>query len=155
MGKKGSAINETIIANTLLAIFERLDDIEKIMVIIAKNSAPATVPDAVLREKLSRLTVKRHAVLTATLGKVSYQEIAKVMGCDESTVKLHLKAALDILGITSRSLLLASWPDLLNSIPDQEYEHRFGIDKRWWLTQKPALMAVLRATKPANNQHTT
>lgn len=105
-------------------------------------------------EKLEKLTLKRHAVRTATLGGQSYHAIAKAMGCDQSTVKLHLKAALNILGVRSRAILLAMQPGLLDFIDDAHYEGRFGLGKRWWLTEKPSLMAVLPATKPPKNQHT-
>jgi DNA-binding CsgD family transcriptional regulator len=132
---------------------EQLTRIEKIVSQpsgkIVKNSA-----EAVLRERLDRLTIKRHAVLTATLGSVSYQEIAKIMGCDLTTVKLHLKSAMTILDIPSRSILLANHLNILDSVPDKEYLVRYGLSKRWWMENNKDLMAVLAATKPPNNQHT-
>lgn len=153
----------TVIANALVAILERLDALEKATNILAgqhldqQPRPPAvtspSVEQAVLLERLEKLTLKRHAVLTATLGGQSYQAIAKAMGCDLTTVKLHLKAALDVLGIRNRSFLLVSWINLLDFISDAEYEARYGIGKHWWLEEKPELMVVLRATKPANNQH--
>lgn len=159
-----SPFTDVIIANSLVAIFDRLCAIEKATNILAgahlaqMNTPPATgapsVQEAVLLQKLGRLTLKRHAVLTATLGNQSYQSIAKAMQCDVSTVKLHLKAALDTLGIKDRSMLLASHPNILDFMSDADYEMRYGVGKRWWLTQKPPLMAVLRTTKPARNQHT-
>ena len=115
---------------------------------VAKTSA-----EAVLREKLDRLTIKRHAVLTASLGDVSYQEIAKLMECDITTVKLHLKAALNILGIQTRSILLADHKKILDSIADKEYQARYGINKRWWLEKNDDLMSVLTSTKPTANQY--
>lgn len=152
-----------MIANALVAILERLDALEKATNILAgqhldqQPRPPAvtspSVEQAVLLERLEKLTLKRHAVLTATLGGQSYQAIAKAMGCDLTTVKLHLKAALDVLGIRNRSFLLVSWINLLDFISDAEYEARYGIGKHWWLEEKPELMVVLRATKPANNQH--
>lgn len=120
---------------------------------IAQGAGAAQGSPSVIKEKLSRLTVKRHAVLTASLGGVGYQEIAKIMECDVSTVKLHLKAALTMLEIPSREVLLISHKNMLDSIKDKEYETTFGIGKRWWLEQKPDLMGVLRTTKPSNNQY--
>jgi DNA-binding NarL/FixJ family response regulator len=159
-----SHITEVVIANALAAIFERLDGLEKATNIlagqyIAQNqtppvSPPPSVSEAVLLQKLERLTLKRHAVLTATLGGQSYQAIAKAMDCDLTTVKLHLKAVLNILGLRDRSTLLAKAPDMLDFIADKVYEERYGISKRWWLEINDQLMTVLRATKPANNQHT-
>lgn len=152
--KSKSPFNETVVANSLVAIFERLDDLEKAIASIPSNRTQGALVDALLRERLERLTIKRHAVLLATLGGVSYKDIAGYMACDITTVKLHLKAALTILGIQSRAFLLAVCGDMLDSITDREYEQRYGLSKRWWLDQQPALMGVLRATKPAKNQHT-
>jgi len=75
------------------------------------------------------------------------------MECDVSTVKLHLKATLELLQVRSRAILLVASPGLLSSISEAEYEKRYGVSKRWWLEEKPELMAVLRATKAAHNQH--
>jgi DNA-binding NarL/FixJ family response regulator len=159
-----SHINETVIANALVAIFERLDALEKATNVLAgqhvaqqpKPPANATprVEQAVLLQKLEKLTFKRHAVLTATLGGQSYQAIAKAMGCNLTTVKLHLKAALNILGLRDRSTLLAKASTMLDFIHDSDYEARYGIGKRWWLEDNDQLMAVLMAKKPAGNQHT-
>jgi len=99
------------------------------------------------------VTIKRHAVLTATLGGLSYKRIATLMGCDVTTVKLHLKATLELLLAPTRALLLVSSPGLLSFVSDGECESRYGVSKRWWLEDKPELMAVLKAKKPANNQH--
>jgi DNA-binding NarL/FixJ family response regulator len=143
------------IENTLALIWKRLESLEKGAAVPAQpRKATLAVQQAVLREKLAKLTVKRHAVLTATLGGVSYQDLAKWMECDETTVKLHLRNALQLLGIENRSVLRASYSKMLDRIPDPEYEARYAVGKRWWLEQKPARMSVLRATKPAKNQHT-
>lgn len=158
-----SPINEAVIANALLAILERLDNLEKATNVLAgihmknaisQSSLVRSTEQALLIHWLEKLTLKRHAVLTATLGGQSYQAIAKAMECDVTTVKLHLKAALDVLGVRNRSMLMANSPSLLDFITDEEYESRYGMGKTWWLVEKPELMAVLRATKPANNQHT-
>lgn len=132
---------------------EQLNRIEK-SVSQPSGKVAKTSAEAVLRERLDRLTIKRHAVLTAMLGGVSYQELSKLMGCDLTTVKLHLKAALTILEIPSRSVLFASHIHILDAIPDKEYVSRYGISKRWWLEENKELMAVLSTVKPANNQHT-
>lgn len=140
------------ITKTLQEILEKVTAIEA--AVIASPKASKTSADAVLREKLDRLTLKRHAVLTATIGDVGYAEIAKTMECDQTTVKIHLKGALQLLGIPSRSILLAQHKKLLDVIPDKEYEVRYGIGKRWWLERSTELMNVLTATKAGVNQHT-
>lgn len=110
----------------------------------------------VLLVKLDQLTLKRHAVLTATLGDRGYDQIAEDMKCSSTTIKLHLKSAMDVLGIPNRSALLATHKSLLSKIPDQLYKSRYNISKTWWMEQSAehdALMKVLTHTKPVNNQH--
>lgn len=109
----------------------------------------------VLHAKLQRLTIKRHAVLTASLGGVGYQELANIVGWDVTTVKLQLRAALQILGITNRQTLLVQHRRLLDAIPDKDYVARYGVSKRWWLEQTGDLMDVLRSTKAAANQYSS
>lgn len=105
--------------------------------------------------KLSKLTLKRHATLTATLGGLSYEQIAQLMGCDVSTVKVHLRNALLILGIASRSILLSSHRDMLDFLDDAQYKATFGLGKRWWLDQDPAVIATLQVKRRFANQHST
>lgn len=143
---------------TLALILARLEAIEGSLAMAPALQAPpaasAAATDTVLLLRLDRLTLKRHAVLTATLGKVGYQELADIMDCDPTTVKLHLKGAMNLLDIPNRSSLLANHPHILAAIPDRIYEGRYGLAKRWWLSPSPELMAVLQATKGASNQHT-
>lgn len=152
--KAKSPFTETVIASSLVAIFERLGDVEKAILALSKVPRSKIVSDAVLLERLARLTLKRHAVLTATLGGLSYQEIAKLMACDVSTIKLHLKAALQILRLKDRAFLLAAHSNLLQTLSDKEYLRRYGLSKTWWLESSPSIMTVLQATKPAKNQYT-
>lgn len=107
----------------------------------------------ILHAKLQKLTIKRHAVLTATLGGVGYQELAAITGWDVTTVKLQLRAALQILGIANRQTLLVQHRRLLDAVTDKDYITRYGVSKRWWLEQPADLMDVLRSTKPTANQH--
>jgi len=131
-----------------------LATVKRIESTLNSGSHAASSETDVLRERLMHLTIKRHAVLTATLGGVSYSAIARMMQCDETTVKLHLKAAMTALGVQNRSLLLVSHKAMLDEIPDKEYASRYGLSKTWWLEQKPDLMDVLKASKGTSNQHT-
>ena len=142
------------VEKTLAIILARLDKLEKAATPKPSPKATLAAEQVILRETLAKLTVKRHAVLTATLAGVSYQDLAEWMDCDVTTVKLQLRAALQILGIPSRSVLLTSHSTMLDQIPDADYEARYAVGKHWWLEKKPALMKVLRTTKPAKNQYT-
>lgn len=146
----------------MLKILDKLSSIEKLMSLNTQLTGQAAITAAAgvqgqssgeLKERLKRLTIKRHAVLTASLGDVSYQKIAELMKCDDTTVKLHLKSALNILDIESRSILLTNHKHMLDAISDKEYERLFGISKRWWLELKPDLMAVIATTKTTGNQY--
>jgi DNA-binding CsgD family transcriptional regulator len=94
--------------------------------------------------RLSRLTKKQHAVVLASIGGLSYQEIAAIMQADESTVKLHLKAALVHLGVESRAHLISTLKEQLLLVPNEEYVAKYGVPHSWW--EKPAgdLLAELR-----------
>ena len=148
-------------ADQLTAILSKLEALEAHLQRIeqavppfkADTSSTFSADEAVLIERLDRLTLKRHAVLTATLGGVSYDSLAAIMKCSSTTVKLQLKGALETLGIAGRSSLLASHRQLLKPIPDHMYLSRYGIHKRWWLEENKDLMDVLTTTKPTNNQH--
>ena len=152
--KRNAALNETIIANALVSILERIIEIEKAIVKLAQPASVESTQQTIIKEKLDRLTLKRHAVLTATLGGLSYKAIAALMECDVTTVKLHLKATLDLLQFRTRALLLVSSPSIVSFISDAEYEQRYGVSKCWWLEKKPELLVALRPSKASNNQHT-
>lgn len=142
-------------AAAIQSLLERVERLEK--AIQSGELVRPVIPDAeqaITLVRLERLTLKRHAVLTAALGGVGYASLAGLMQCDETTVKLHLKGALKILEIPTRTLLLARHPKLLDFIPDADYKARFGLSKTWWLDQEANLMAVLCRTKATANQHT-
>lgn len=142
-------------AAVIQSLLERVERLEK--AIQSGELVRPVIPNAeqaITLVRLERLTLKRHAVLTAALGRVGYASLAGLMLCDETTVKLHLKGALKLLEIPTRTLLLARHPKLLDFIPDADYKARFGLSKTWWLDQEANLMAVLRRTKATANQHT-
>lgn len=116
-----SQFNETVIANSLVAIFERLTEIEKSINILAAATSSIAKPHAELLTMLDRLTLKRHAVLTATLMGASYQDVADKLGCDTTTIKLQLKAALEVVGVKNRTESAApcctARPDLRRGLP--------------------------------------
>lgn len=148
----------TLTAGHLQLILSKLAMIEKQLIKMssAKEATPSHATELLLM-KLDHLTLKRHAVLTASLKEVSYKQIAGLMQCSETTVKLHLKAALDLPGIPDRTSMLASHKGMLDSISNEVYESRFGISKLWFMEDMkkshPDLMAVLTHTKPSANQH--
>jgi DNA-binding CsgD family transcriptional regulator len=95
------------------------------------------------RDLLTKLTLKQHAVMLATLSGMSYEEIAGILQADLTTVKLHLKAAMGHLGVANRNLLAIRWKSVIDSIPDAEYTRMHGLPKEWWVSQPKAVMAAL------------
>lgn len=138
----------------LLAIMKKLERIEKI-VEQPGMSDPAAIEKIKLRGLMEKMTIKRRAVLCATLGGLSYQQIADIMSVDLTTVKLHLRGALQILGLPNRSMLLVQKKDLLAPFSDREFHKLFGLKKSWWLEEDDELMSVLHTVKKTANQHTT
>ncbi len=109
-----------------------------------RGAAVAAAPEVKDTEaQLSRLTLKQHAVLTATLGGLSYQEIADIMNVDVTTAKLHLKAAMTHLGVENRQLLGIRWGTEIEGIPTAEYRTKFGVGKRWWEELDSAVLRTL------------
>lgn len=108
----------------------------------AQASAQAQAEREILLMKLDGLTLKRHQIFTATLGGLSYDEIAKVLDINVSTVKIQFKHALDKLGIASRQVLLTAHAHMLDSIGDTEYRKRYGTSKRWWKNKPHAPKAL-------------
>ena len=136
------------IKDGMAAILKRLEGIEA-------RLPPERGEKSELIAKLEKLTLKRHAVLTATLGDRSYQQQAEDLGVDVTTIKLHLRAALQILGIPNRSVLLVRHKQMLDEISDAEYKRLFMIGKTWWMEKMPDDLArVLMSTKEAKNQYT-
>lgn len=132
-------------------VMERLDSI--LAAVQGSTSSAEELEKAKLCAKLDKLTLKRHAVLTATLGGQSYQAIADLMKVNVTTVKLHLRSTLQVLEIPTRQRLLVEYKGMLDIIPEEEYRRRYGISKSWHLVNDPLLLAVLHHVKPASNQY--
>lgn len=113
----------------------------------AQTSAQAQAEREILLIKLDGLTIKRHQIFTATLGGLSYDEIAKVMEINVSTVKIQFKHALDKLGIASRQVLLTAHAHMLDSISDTEYRKRYGTSKGWWKNKAKSPKALPSSTR--------
>ncbi|MDZ4100479.1 MAG: LuxR C-terminal-related transcriptional regulator [Hydrogenophaga sp.] len=146
--------HEAFVEKALLDLMIRVRNMEEALTELVQQRTAPPVVDPTLPGKLEKLTLKRLAVLSGTLGGLNYQQLATLMDCSDTTVKLHLKEALQVLGIPNRAMLLVQHKHLLDALPDQDFESKYGINKRWWLDQPPELMAFLRTTKPGKNQHT-
>ena len=149
-------VEQPAVLAMLEKILNRLDEQDRRISALASGREEAKSTELEMKMRLlDRLTIKRHAVLTATLGNLSYQQIAALMNCSVTTVKLFLRNGLQILDIGSRALLLTNHAKMLDDIPEKVYQNRYGIAKKWWLTMNPEVMSQIVAAKGAANQHTT
>ncbi len=58
---------------------------------------------------MTKLTNRQDQIARLVLTGASNKQIARDLGISEGTVKLHMKAVFDRLGIRSRALLAAQW----------------------------------------------
>ena len=74
-------------------------------------------------------------------------QIADVLGCQESTVKVHVKAIMDKLGVRTRSQVVLRTQSIMN-MDEQEYQYVTGIPKDWYLSGGgDEVNALIRQTK--------
>lgn len=112
-----------------------------------------------LLRAFSEMTLKQRVVTFATLDGASYKEIAQAMGVDETTVKLHLKAALAKLGAPSRDALRSDALRIVKQLEAANPEALFGAGVNWMTTRPASLMQQLvpvrRTTPPAGGSAAT
>lgn len=109
-------------------------------------STPGTDSMDIVRAMLT-LTLKQRAVVFATWGGASYHEIATVMGVDDTTVKLHLKAALGKLGMDSRATLVSTARQATQALASVDQESLFGLRLDWMRSPSKELLATLAPTR--------
>lgn len=151
------------------------DDRRVIAQLLADKAEHAAAPQkaggagvaGVLIRGFSSMTVKQRAVAFATLVGCSYREIAAAIGVDETTIKLHLKAALVKLGGISRSEFMSHAQEVLDGIEAMGgSEAIFGMPLDWVKTRPEALLQQLAprdgnytlpppAVKVSNNRRAT
>lgn len=97
------------------------------------------------------MTLKQRAVTLATLDGASYRDIAAAMGVDETTVKLHLKAALNKLGAINRAALVQYKDQIVKALEAAGGEATFGAPVGWITSRPAALMDAIapRTGRPA------
>jgi DNA-binding CsgD family transcriptional regulator len=122
----------------------KVETLEALVQGAMRSQIRPTEVDPSIDAKLSRLTLKQHAVVLGTLGGMTYQDLAALFHADDSTVKLHLKAALTHLGVQSRNHMNVTLSGMFNAIPEEEYLRKYGISKTWWINPDDELLAKLR-----------
>jgi len=86
--------------------------------------------------KLHRLTLKQCAVVVAVIEGVGFHELASLLDVSDTTIKMHLRAAMKNLDERNRNELAANWKPLIAGIEDDEFERRYGIAKNWFSKPK-------------------
>ncbi len=121
--------------------------IEVFMMLRGQTESPALPtsppPTAGVIASVVRMSLKQRAVLFAVLGGGRYDDIADVMGVDQTTVKIHMKAALIKLSLSSKLELMARKDALIKEIESANPEAIFGLPLDWMVTQPVELMEQL------------
>lgn len=111
------------------------------------GSSESQPMSATLVRSFSEMTIKQRAVVFATLLGAGYADIADAMGVDQTTVKLHLKAALGKLGASSRENLRAHSKSLLDALGKLDTATMFGLPVDWMEKQEDGYMQLLRPVR--------
>ncbi len=100
-------------------------------------------PTAGVIAAVVRMSLKQRAVLFAVLGGGRYDEIANVMNVDPTTIKIHMKAALNKMSLSSKLELMARRDALVKEIESAKPEVIFGLPFDWMAAQPAELMERL------------
>lgn len=80
---------------------------------------------------MTKMTPKQHAVLQMLLRGASNHEISERFNVSENTVKIHVKAIMDKLGVRKRSLIVLNMRSAFNDIAEDQYTAMSTLSKRW------------------------
>jgi len=80
---------------------------------------------------MTKMTPKQHAVMQMLLRGASNYEIAERFNVSENTVKIHVKAIMDKLGVRKRSLIVLNMRSSFNDIAEDQYIAMTTLSKRW------------------------
>jgi len=106
----------------------QIDVLKSVIVDMKSESQPIIVGNTDAKQ----FTIKQHATMQMLHAGYSNPQIADVLGCQESTVKVHVKAIMDKLGVRTRSQVVLRTQSIM-SMEAQEYEYVTGIPKDWYL----------------------
>lgn len=90
-------------------------------------------PEIVGNTDAKQFTIKQHATMQMLHAGYTNPQIADVLGCRESTVKVHVKAIMDKLGVRTRSQVVLRTQSIMN-MDEQEYQYATGIPKDWYVS---------------------
>ena len=93
------------------------------------------------------MTMKQRATAIALIEGRSFASIADAMGADETTIKLHAKAAYAKLGVPGKARLTEIAEKIKAELLQSDLELRWGVGFGWMDTRNPALMAELAKRK--------
>jgi len=155
-------LHEQVIALTakmdfMAPLFERLMDAKLAQPGIEAAPKPADSdavdPSAPLHQdtlrRIHNMTVKQRAVLFGVITGSSYQEVADAMRVDITTVKLHMRAALNKLGLEQKSSLMMQAAMLRELIAKSggSDDLAFGISLEWMAKGGASKIEALRPTR--------
>lgn len=80
---------------------------------------------------LTKFTPKQHAIVQMLMRGSSNTDICERFNVTESTVKAHVRAIMDKVGIRKRSLIIVKIRPTINDISDKQYKAMSSITKDW------------------------
>ena len=119
-------------------ILKRIDAIEaKIDIILSQLLRASTANDTNAEPDnelaFRSFTTKQHAVCQMLVCKLSNAEMADVMGIQEASIKVHVRAANKKLGVNRRSQTALAYEQWMHGIDDDRYKMLAGgLPKDWY-----------------------
>ncbi|NJN00414.1 MAG: hypothetical protein HC793_01785 [Aquincola sp.] len=131
----------------------RIDILEKMLrEALSNQSAPRVRAKQSSENPLKRLTPKQLAVTLARVQGLTFSKVASIMDVDDTTVKLHMKAALNhVTEAKTPEAALEILRRRIDEVDDGEFPKQFNMRKDWWIRpsqQTLRLLAKSRATTP-------
>jgi hypothetical protein len=130
----------------------RIDILEKMLKEALSSNAKPQRTRVQHEDPLQRLTPKQLAVLLARINGLTFNKVASLMGVDDTTVKLHMRAALNhVSDAPNPEAALEVLRSRVDEVPDADFPKQFNMRKDWWIRpsqQTLRLLAKSRGTLP-------
>ena len=127
--RKEIAMDDSEYRQHISRLEAQIDILKAVIVDMKSESQPTIVGNTDAKQ----FTIKQHATMQMLHAGYTNLQIADVLGCQESTVKVHVKAIMDKLGVRTRSQVVLRTQSIMN-MEQQEYQYVTGIPKDWYLS---------------------
>ena len=109
------------------------DQRSMMMNVAARTSyaSPTVRVDTEIIDVFTHMTVKQHAALQMLLRGASNAEIGTRLNVTENTAKVHVRAIMKKLGVSTRSQVVMKAAATMDAISDEEYRRLAQLPKSW------------------------